>query len=75
MFSFVISELLAAYNTAKTYLGERTADLGSEQAGYVDQCLRFVFFAYVFFADEPKVKALFDRVRSFAAPASKQQDA
>jgi len=36
VFSFVLSELLASYNTAKTYLGERTTDLGPEQISYVD---------------------------------------
>ena len=36
MFSFVLSEVLAAYKTAKTYLGEHVEELPPEQIGYID---------------------------------------
>jgi len=75
VFSFVLTELLTSYNTAKTYLGEKMTDLGPEQISYVDQCLKFIFFAYVFFPEEVKVKQLFDKVRNFAAAASNKNDA
>jgi hypothetical protein len=74
VFSFVLNELLTSYNTAKIYLGERTSDLGPEQISYVDICLRFIFFAYVFFPEEVKVKQLFEKVRNFAAVASNKND-
>lgn len=75
VFSFVVSELLTSYNSAKTYMGEKLVELGPEQTSYVEQCLRFVFFAYVFFQEEPKVKQLFDRIRNFASPPARQEPA
>jgi hypothetical protein len=36
VFSFVLTELLTSYNTAKTFLGEKMTDLGPEQISYVD---------------------------------------
>lgn len=55
-FSFVISEVLAAYQTSKTYMKERISELPQDQISYIDQCLKFIVCSYVFFQEEPVVK-------------------
>lgn len=74
VFSFVIQEVVTGFNTCKTYMGEKMAEMGPDQLSYLDQCVRFLFFSYVFFNEEPKVKAFFDRVRSFAAVQDQSQE-
>ena len=49
VFSFVLGELLTQYNTAKTYLGEKINELQSDQIAYIEHCLKFIFFSFVFF--------------------------
>jgi hypothetical protein len=67
VFTFAITEILAAFNTAKTYLGETVSELPSEQVAYLDHCFKFLFYSYIFFAEEPVVKQFFGHLRSFAA--------
>lgn len=68
VFTFVLGELLAAYRSGKTYLNESLEGLAEGQIEYLEQCLRFVFFAYIFYHDEPVIRATFDKIRSFSMP-------
>lgn len=49
VFTFVLNELLSSYRSAKTYLNESLEGLAEGQVEYLEQCLRFIFFAYVFY--------------------------
>lgn len=70
VFTFVVDEILSAYKTTKTYLGEKVTELPAEQITYLDQCLKFVFFAYTFFQEEKVVRTLFDKIRSFSSTST-----
>lgn len=74
VFSFVVQEVLSAYHSAKTYLDESLEGLPEGQLEYIDQCLRFIFFAYVFYQDEPIVRDTFDKIRSFSMPRKQTSD-
>lgn len=67
VFSFVLGELLTQYNTVKTYSGEKVNELQSDQILYIEHCLKFIFFSFVFFQEEKKVKDLFEKTRNFSA--------
>ena len=68
VFTFVLGEVLSAFRTAKTYLNESLEGLPEGQVEYLEQCLRFLFFAYIFYQDEPVVRATFDKIRAFSMP-------
>jgi hypothetical protein len=65
VFSFVVQEVLQAFNTAKSYCDGLIAELPADQQYYLEQCLKFLGFAYIFFADETVVRNLFDGLRIF----------
>ena len=67
VFSFVVQEILTAYKTSKTYLGELVNELPNDQLQYIDQCFKFVALSQVFYAEETTVKDLFDRIRAFTS--------
>jgi hypothetical protein len=48
-FSFVISEILTAYKTSKTYMAEKVSELPQDHISYIDQCFKFIVSSYVFF--------------------------
>ena len=75
VFTFILEEVLTAYKSVKTYLNECLDSLPEGQLGYLDQCLRFLFFAYIFYQDEPVVRATFDKIRSFSMPRKETADA
>ena len=66
VFTFIIGEILTAFNTSKTYLGETVSELPSEQIAFLDQCFKFIFYSYVFYAEEPIIKQFFGHLRGFA---------
>ena len=74
VFTFVLGEVLAAFRSAKTYLNECLDGLPEGQIEYLEQCLRFLFFAYIFYQDEPVVKATFDKIRQFSMPRKQASD-
>ena len=49
VFSFILEEVLTAYKSVKTYLNECLDALPEGQLPYLEQCLRFLFFAYIFY--------------------------
>lgn len=63
VFTFILGEVLAAFRSAKTYLNESLEGLPEGQVEYLEQCLRFLTFSYIFYQDEPVVKATFDKIR------------
>lgn len=63
VFSFIIDEIIASYNTCFSYLKQNVNMLESAQIQYIDQCLRFVFYMYIFHNDEELVKKFFNKVR------------
>ena len=75
VFSFVLQELLSAFRSAKTYLNESVSGLAEGQVEYLEQCLRFLFFAYVFYQEEPVVRETFDKLRSYSMPRKQATDA
>ena len=66
---------MSAFRTAKTYLNESLDGLPDGQVEYLEQCLRFLFFAYIFYQDEPVVRATFDKIRAFSMPRKQTADA
>ena len=67
VFTFLVQEILTAYKTSKTYLGELVNELPNDQLQYIDQCLKFVALSQIFYSEEPPVKDLFDKIRSFTS--------
>ena len=64
VFSYVLDEVLAAYNSSKNYLKGRVSNLPKYQVLFVNECLRFMFFSYIFFNDEPIVQGFFNKVKA-----------
>ena len=75
VFTFVLNELLSSYRSAKTYLNESLQGLAEGQVEYLEQCLRFIFFSYIFYQDEPVVRGTFDKIRAFSQPRKETTDA
>lgn len=67
VFSFVLQEILTAYKTSKTYLGEQVSELPPDQLPYLDHCLKFIALSQILFASETVVKDFFDKIRVFTA--------
>lgn len=64
-FTFVLQEMLSAYQTAHAVCENVLSDLPSDQIAYLEQCLKFVTSSALFFADEPLVKAWFECLRQY----------
>ena len=67
VFTFCLQEILTCFKTNKTYMGELVGDLPPEHVQFVEQCIRFLFFSYIFYAEEAPVKTLFDKIRHFSS--------
>jgi hypothetical protein len=63
VFSFIVDEILTTYNTCISYLKQNINMLEVSQIGYINECLRFLFFIYLFYNDEEPVKSFFNRIR------------
>lgn len=55
VFTYVLDEALAAQNSSKNCLKGRVSNLPKDQILFVNECLRFMFYSYIFFHDEPVV--------------------
>ena len=64
VFTYVLDEVIAAHNTSKNFLKGRVSNLPKDQVLFVNECLRFMFFSYIFFNDEPIVQNFFNKVKS-----------
>ena len=68
VFTFVLGEVLATFRSAKTYLNDCLEGLPEGQLEYLEQCLRFLFFSYIFYQNEPVIKTTFDKIKQFSMP-------
>lgn len=73
VFNFVLEEVLTSYNTVKCYVGETVGELPAEHVAYIEQCLRFLFFSYVFYQDEKVVRDVFDKIRAYVSAKSEEK--
>lgn len=73
VFNFVLQEVLTAHNTAKCYVGEICAELPADQIAYLEVCMRFLGFSYVFYQEERVVKDLFEKIRLFVSQKSEDK--
>jgi hypothetical protein len=73
VFTFCLDEILTAFKTTKTYLCENTSELPLAQVAFLDQCCKFLFYAYTFYADEPVVKQFFGKLKTFQSAQSNVQ--
>lgn len=63
VFTFVLDEVLAAYHSAKNVLKGRVSNLNKDQTLFVNECLRFLSYAFIFFNDEEVIQSFFNKVK------------
>ena len=64
VFSFVLEEVIAARNSSKNFLKGRVMNLPRDQVLFVNECIRFMFYSYLFFSDEAIVQTFFNKVKT-----------
>ena len=62
VFSFVLEEVLTAHTSSKNYLKGRVSNLQKDQILFVNECIRFMVYSYIFFNDEPVIQTFFNKV-------------
>lgn len=75
VFTYVLDEVLAAQNSSKNFLKGRVSNLPKDQIFFVNECLRFMFYAYIFFNDEPIVQGFFGKAKSLLSSKKAELDA
>ena len=70
-FTYILNEVLDAFNTAKESLQGKVSALGREHLLFVNECLRFMFYAYIFYNQEASVKGLFAEMKSLLSNKAK----
>lgn len=55
LFNRVLDDIVEAYNTVQEKFAGKLAGLGREHLLYLNECLRFVFYSYIFYNQEPVV--------------------
>ena len=63
VFSFVLEEVLTAYHSAKNVLKGRVNNLNKDQVLFVNECLRFLIYSFIFFNDEEVIQNFFNKVK------------
>jgi len=63
VFSYVLDEVLMAYESNKTCQKCRISNMPKDQLLFLNECLRFMVYAYMFFNDEPVVSNFFNSVK------------
>ena len=64
VFTYVVDEIIAAYNTSKNCLKKKVGQLGRDQVLFVNECLRFAFYSYLFFNTEEVIQGFFNKVKN-----------
>jgi hypothetical protein len=52
VFTFVLDEILSAHTSSKNYLKGKVSNLHKDQILFVNECIRFMVYSYIFFNDE-----------------------
>jgi hypothetical protein len=52
VFTFVLDEILSAHTSSKNYLKGKVNNLHKDQILFVNECIRFMVYSYIFFNDE-----------------------
>lgn len=72
MFTYALDEVLTAFNTVKESLQGKIAALGREQILFVNECLRFLFYAYIFYNNEEPLTSYFASIKLMLNNKKKQ---
>lgn len=67
VFSYVLDEVLMTYESNKTCQKCRVSNLAKDHLLFVNECLRFMVYAYIFFNDEPVVSGFFNAIKGMTA--------
>mmetsp|Transcript_35484 Transcript_35484/g.54274 ORF Transcript_35484/g.54274 Transcript_35484/m.54274 type:complete len:101 (+) Transcript_35484:2021-2323(+) len=73
VFSFVLEEVLAAYDSAKHFLKGKVSNLDRDQVLFVNEGMRFLFYSFLFFSDEPVIQDFFNRAKLMVASRKVQE--
>ena len=52
VFTYVVDEVIAAFTTCKNALKKQVSPLGRDHIFFINECLRFSFYAYLFYNTE-----------------------
>ena len=73
MFTFVLDEVLSAHTSSKNYLKGKVNNLQKDQILFVNECVRFMVYSYIFFNDEQVIQTFFSKVNKMTS-AKKSTD-
>lgn len=59
----MLEEVITAQNSSKNFLKGKVSNLAKDQMLFVNECLRFMFYSYLFFNDEPIVQGFFNKIK------------
>jgi len=67
VFTFVLDEVLLAYESSKNCKICQVSSLPKERIWFINECLRFMVYSYIFFNDEEVVQTFFNKVKVMAS--------
>lgn len=67
VFSYVLEEVLNAYQASKNCNICKVSNLGKEHILFINECVRFMVYSYIFFNDEEIIQTFFNKVKSMAS--------
>ena len=74
VFTYTLEEILVAHNTSKNVLKGKVSNLPKDQILFINECLRFMFYSYIFFNDEQIVQGFFNKVKNMISNKRGQND-
>ena len=63
MFTYIIDELITAYTTCKDCFKRQVSPLGRDHILFLNECLRFSFYAYLFYNTEEVIQGFFNKIK------------
>ena len=63
VFTYVLEEVLSAYESSKKCRLCKVSELPKDRVLFVNECLRFLVYSYVFFNDEEIVSSFFNKIK------------
>ena len=72
VFSYVLDEVLMAFQSSKSSNANKVSNLAKERVLFLNECLRFLTYSYLFFNDEEIISGFFNKVKSMTSARSKQ---
>lgn len=66
VFTFVLGEVLSAYESSKRCKICKVSNLPKEQVLFVNECIRFLVYSYIFFNDEEVIQTFFNKAKAWS---------